>query len=334
VARRKITLLLDHFSALIANLDQGRRFAALETLLSRSRPSNHDGLGGDALRFKLFGHEPVEPLPVAALTRLADGMERRDNELYWLRVDPVTLWADLARVIMPHYGFADLDEQERNEIENTVRSVLFQEGFDLHADHPERWTIALKRPLQFDFTALEQAHGLDVAEVLPDDPAALQWRRLLNEIQMALHTCPVNIRRRQQGRIEINSVWFWGGGFMPPAVPGNIYRAVYSDHPVTRGLALLDDCELHDLDAARHASFFRGGGDIFVDWSRRTADPDTELKWLEQLAARLLKRVKSEGLAVCLCTSGGRAWSFDRRCMRRWWKRQAPLAHYAQPGTT
>ena len=50
-------------------------------------------------------------------------------------------------------------EFERNEIENTVRSVLLEEGIHLHADHTERWCIALGEPLGFSFTPLEEALG-------------------------------------------------------------------------------------------------------------------------------------------------------------------------------
>jgi hypothetical protein len=333
VATGKITLLIDHFSALISTLNEGRRHPALETLLYRGRPSNHGCSSADALRFKLFGFAPEASQPVAALTRIADRGSKTNDKAYWLRLDPVTLWADMARVIMARCGFADLDEQERDEVENTVRSVLFREGITLNSDHPERWTIALERSLQFDFTPLEDAHGMDVAEVLPDHPAALHWGRIMNEIQMALHACPVNVRRRQQGRVEINSVWFWGGGLMPAAVSEPSYRTVCADHPVTRGLALLHDCTLHHLSAAEFADFSEDGGDVLLDWSRPVTNPDGELQLLNHIAGRLLEQVKLHAASIYLCTPDGAGWLFDRRCMRRWWKRREPLANYRKNET-
>jgi len=329
LASRTLTLLLDPFVALISALDANRRFTALESLLGRGRTSNHDRCSGDLLRFHLFGYETGAPLPVAALTRLSDGPGEKEDERYLLRLDPVTLWADLARVIMSRCGFADLDELERNEVENTVRAVLFREGFDLQSDHPERWTIALDRPLEFGFASLEEALGRDMAEVLPDHPAALHWRRLMNEIQMALHACPVNERRRRQGKIEINSVWFWGGGFLPPALPEQTHKTVFSDHPVTRGLAILHDCVLHGLSDVENADFENVEKDVLVDWSRRITDPQREMELLESLAGRLLEAVRSSALSVYLCTPQGRGWLFDRRSIRLWWKRRLPLAHYA-----
>lgn len=328
MATGKITLLLEHFQWLVSALEHGRRLPALETLLARGRSSNHGYASCDELRCAVFGLAGGNSLPVAALTRMADGAGSPRDDSYWLRLDPVTLWADLARVILAGCGFADLDEPERKEIENTVRSVLQQEGIELHADHPERWTIALEQPLQFGFTPPEEAMGMDVGDVLPDHPAALYWRRLLNEIQMALHVCPVNVRRRQCGKTEINSVWFWGGGLMPAAAAGKTCRTVYADHPVTRGLALLHGCALHELSAAETTDFAQDGDNILLDWSRPAIHSVMDLECLERIAGQLLGRVKIQGVSLQLHTGGGAGWRFDRRCRWRWWRRRVPLENY------
>jgi len=329
VTSGRITLLLDRFSKLIATAAPEQRYPALETLLRRGKPSNHGCSSSDELRCELFGLECAMPPPVAALTRIADGLGHPDEGGYWLRLDPASFWPDMARVVMAGCGFADFDEQERGEIESTVRDVLMQEGMELQTGHPEHWTIALKQPLQFQFTPLEEALGMDVAEVLPDHPDALYWRRILNEIQMALHACPVNVRRRQRGRMEINSVWFWGGGPLPERAARPAFETVYSSHPVSRGLALLHGCALHDLGAAENAEFPQEAGNILLDWSSRPAgSATTELEHLERISAQLLTRVRNQALSVYLCTAGGAAWSFDRHSMRRWWQRRVPLAAY------
>ena len=54
-------------------------------------------------------YEPDGELPIAALTRASDGAQKTDPHQFWLRTDPVTLWADMARVVMTSHGFADLD---------------------------------------------------------------------------------------------------------------------------------------------------------------------------------------------------------------------------------
>ena len=56
---------------------------------------------------------------------------------------------------------------------------------------------------------------------VPTGPAAAPLRRLLAEIEMWLHTQPLNESRRQRGAMAVNSLWLWGasGRIVRPA-PG------------------------------------------------------------------------------------------------------------------
>lgn len=278
----------------------------------------------DHFRFRLFGVEPDRELPIAALTRAADGGQT-DPKQYWLRTDPVTLWADMARMVMTSHGLADLDEFECNEIENTVRSVLLEEGVHLQADHPERWCIALSEPLSFNFTALDDVLGADMADVMPEHAESAHWRRIMNEIQIALHACPVNLRRRREGRQEINSVWFWGGGFLPGAQEHTVFDFVYSDNPVSRGLAAINDSHLRFQHEVDPAMFCRDGRSILVDWTSRLDDPESELASLENLTECLLQRVHSDATELELYCGKQDGWSYNRSFGRKFWRRRHSL---------
>jgi hypothetical protein len=239
---------------------------------------------------------------------------------------------------MTNYGFADLDSVERNEIENTIRRVFHEEGMQLGSEHPERWTIALERPLEFQFSPLKRALGMDAADMLPDQPEARHWRRVLNEIQVALHSCPVNVRRRQQGRVEINSVWFWGQGFMPPVSGPKPFREVFSDHPVSRGLALIHDCAVRDLADFDPMALCASVGDseaaqetatpsdrdkcILVDWTVSAGSVQSRLAHLEETVGRLLSAVRKCGLTLDVYAGDGSCWTVDRRRAWRFWRRR------------
>jgi len=312
---------------MVGALDGESRFPALEMVLSRGRACRIESASANHLRFALFGIEPDGILPVAALTHVSDRKkEALQDNYYWLRGDPVTMWADMAKVFMTSHGFADLDPYERNEIEICIRTVLLDEGVDFHSDHPERWCIALNEPLKFDFTPLDEALGMDLADALPQHPEARFWRRILNEIQVALHNCPVNIRRRQSGKQEINSVWFWGGGFIPDATPHNLIDTVYSNHPVTCGLAIINDCRLQKQGWAGHGNFSRDGRSILIDWVPATQYAAEELEQLEGLARQLLKLTDQGKIALTLYDGGGEGRLYDRSARRRFWRRKVPLA--------
>ena len=321
-----VTLLIEDLGRLATALPQDARLPALERAWSRGTPRRLVAQTANHLRFALFGILPDGPLPVAALTHVGDRAARPDDDFYWLRVDPVTVWADMARVFMTRYGFADLDPYERNEIENCVRGILQEEGMELRGDHPERWCIPLGEPLRFGFTPLDKALGMNLADALPDHPEAAYWRRVFNEIQVALHHLPVNQRRRAAGKPEVNAVWFWGGGFIPEAAPHYGLDTVYSDHPVTRGLAIINDCRLQRLDECLNTDFGKDGQAVLIDWTPGQGDAETEAACVEWLARRLLRLAERGRLSLTLYDGSGEGRSYGGMARLRFWRRRVPLA--------
>jgi len=331
VTATRITLLVEEFRQMAGALGGENRFPALERVFSRGSTCRLESTTANHLRFTLFGIDTHSLLPVAALTHVSDRKKALRDDYYWLRSDPVTMRADMAKVFMTSHGFADLDSFEINEIENCIHSVLLEEGIDFHPDHAERWCIALNEPLQFDFTPLDDALGMDVADALPEHPEARFWRRILNEIQVALHNCPVNIRRRQSGKQEINSVWFWGGGFIPDAAPHDLIDTVYSDHPVTRGLAIINDCQLEKQGRAGHRNFNRDGRSVLVDWVAVSQYAAEELEQLEILARQLINLADAGAIELTLFDGSGEGRYYNRSARRRFWRRRIPLPSALAP---
>ncbi|MCH7508131.1 MAG: hypothetical protein IID60_12630 [Proteobacteria bacterium] len=323
--KRTITVLAQGLQALARAAGDKNHYPALETLFCRGSHFGTQSQSPDHLRFKLFGIEPEGELPIASLTRAADQGENPGQHQYWLRLDPVTLMVDMARVVMTSHGFAGLDEFERSEIEKVVRSVLHEQGIVLHCDHPERWCIALDEPLNFGFTPLEDALGMDLAEVFPEHPDALHWRGIINEIEIALHESSLKLRRRQKGQLAINSVWFWGGGFIPDVCERGVFDTVYSDHPVTRGLAVINDCRLRKQLEVKQVNFHRDGQSILVDWTVRSRDPKQELDSLERFVQQLLGKVRDGSIELVFYCGKCEGWRYGRCSGWRFWRFRQPL---------
>ena len=320
-----LTLLIEDLRRVVGAMPGDIRYPSLERGWSRGRKRHIEARSPDHLRFELFGIETQGPLPVAALTHVNDRVERPQSDYYWLRADPVTMWADMASVFMTHYGFADIDPYERNEIEMCVRDVLQEEGIHLHADHPERWCIALAQPIEFGFTPLDEAMGMNVADALPDHPEARYWRRILNEIQVALHHCPVNSRRRAMGKREINSVWFWGGGFIPDANEHYLLDTVYSENAVSRGLAIINDCRTREQMEALDSDFGDDGRSVLVDWTFAPSRAENEMALLEALVGRLLDKADRGLLSLEMYDGSGQGRHYGKNARRRFWRRRLPL---------
>lgn len=323
---KTITLLAHGLQSLVRIAGDNDRFPALETLLSRGSHFWTEGKSPDHFRFKLFGIEPKGELPIAALTRASDQREKPGQHQYWLRLDPVTLVADMTRVVMTGHGFADLEEFERNEVEDVVRSVLREQGIVLQSDHPEHWCIALDEPLNFDFTPLEDALGMDLVTTLPEQAESLHWRQIMSEIQIALHASSVNVSRRQNGQQTINSVWFWGGGFIPNAGKHGVFNTVYSDNPVTRGLAIISDCQLRKQAEAEEVKFSHDGQAILVDWTVRSCEPKQELDFLETFIQRLLSQVRGGSIELVFYCGKNEGWRYSRSSRWKFWRRRHSLS--------
>ena len=316
--KSRITLLAEDLPRLVVDTTSDTRYPALETIVAKGRHFSTIAKSPDHFRFALFGVDADGHLPIAAVTRMGDSGQDSQSGQYWLRVDPVTLWADMARVVMTRHGLADLDPIERNDIENTVRKVLLEEGIQLHAEHPERWCIALDESPNFDFFQLADALGMDMAEAMPRNPATLHWRRIMNEIQMALHACEVNVRRRQQGLHDINSVWFWGGGFLPDLKQKSHFDHVHTNNPVSRGLAAITDADLQYQSAKSPAEACASGQSVLIDWSSGTDNSESELDQLESVAAGMLQRANEDAAELVLCC-GGDGFRYHRACKRKFW---------------
>ena len=163
-----------------------------------------------------LGIAPDAPLPVAAITRAIDIAD--DTDAVWLRADPAHVRADLGMARMLACGELALDAQAAAELARPLRPLFGDEGFELSTPHPARWYLKLPVGAQLPaFAPPETTLGADLHAHLPAGELGRRWRKLLNEAQVLLHQHPLNRARAAAGLPEVNSVWFWGAGSLPPA---------------------------------------------------------------------------------------------------------------------
>ena len=232
--------------ALVAGLDIG----ALDRLLGRAELCRA-GDGDDtfeSLAFRAFGY-PTRlagtDWPVAAFTALID-LDPLEPGGARLRADPVHLRADIADLVLFDPGDAHVSVDEARALEETVNAALAPDGPFVDAAHPHRWYVALDAPARITTTPLSHAAGGQVSPAMPRGPDAPPWHRWMNEVQMALHDCPVNAARERYGAAPINSLWPWGGGSLPPAADTSLAQA-WSEEVLVQGLALHAGIECRGL---------------------------------------------------------------------------------------
>lgn len=202
---------------------------ALRDLLRHARPVQStigDRYAWQASRYGVA----AQPAPCAAL---ADGLV--PGAAYWMAATPVHLL--LQRDSFALHGVADgQSAQQAQTIVDALNLHFAADGLRFFAPHPARWYVRLEAAPDMTTTSLPAALGRDIQPRMPQGTEALLWHKRLNEIQMLLHGLAVNQQLEAQGHAPVNSLWFWGGGVLPPTgQPAGI--ALWAQDAYARGLA-------------------------------------------------------------------------------------------------
>ena len=317
----------DQTAALADHLPELR---ALRTLAARGR--RRPGVELEAALLNAFGH-PADS-GIAPLTRLADQGEPPAG--YCLRADPVHLLAGQHNLVMAGAGEAlGLEPDEAAACITTLNDLYAERGWWFEAPLQGRWYLHLPQTPGLTTTPLAAVMGRPVDEHLPTGAAARDWNGVLAEIQMALHAHPVNAERAVRGLPAVNSVWFWGGGGVPPRSPASgPSPQLWSDEPLALGLAHLHGVERHDrVDHATAWLAASAAGDHIVPlpggrYSARES-PGAWLDHLERLEqdwlGPLLAELRQRRLTRLTLLGSAAGIEVTPARLYRFWRRPQPL---------
>lgn len=319
---------------------------ALEWLLARAKaqnsltPNPSPQRRGDADRvlFQLFGLPIPDDadLPVAAVTRLADGGEMEEDG-WWLRADPVHLRPDLHGVLLADARVLALEPAEVAALVAAFNQTFAGDGLCLNALRPDRWYLRLPSDPGLRTCPLAQVIGRNLNASMPYGSAARRWNGLLTEVQMLFHHHPVNRAREERNLPLINSVWFWGGGVCPSGARAPA-AGLYANDPLTRGLARLANAAVAPVPehAADWLDSTGGESDSLVVLETMRHDPaDGDLTaWAEHVAElehawfAFCRRWLQTGklTALHLYPGNGRVYTLTGAARWRFWRRSRPLA--------
>ena len=305
---------------------------ALRRLLARADQLPGGDEGATERLFALFDILPEagHDLPVAAVTRVADmGVIDRD---WWIRADPVYLEPGRDSLILS--AVHDLTQEESGRLAAELNESLSQDGWLLKAPRPQRWYLKPPAAPRITTTPLEAVVGRDVHPYLPKGPGSKAWHTHLNEIQILLHTSPVNAAREARGLLPANSVWFWGGGRLPQA--GNArWAQLWSNEPLAQGLARLTGVSSRPVPqtAPELLNATVSGEQLLVLALSTQTDSDTLQtltdNWLSPLCAAVHKGTLT---SLKLISDNGPQFLYRKEHRWRFWRRQHTLAawHEAQ----
>lgn len=331
---RELTLLLPAIadSERAESSNEGRPRPRSFDLLHKRADRLSAPCGLDAMLRQLFeldsAIDKAQALPVAALTLLSDSGERQAG--YWLRADPVRIEATQDRLIVVGSDVLNISREEASVLCEEISEQMSPEGLRLLAPTATRWYFSPPETPAVRFSPLPEVVGKDLYEHMPGGEEGRPWRKLLNQVQMVLHLSRVNEERRMKGRPEINGLWFWGGGVLPPVHPCR-YQAIWSDDALIRGLAMNAGLQPADLpDSARdwldHAKpGFHLVSLLEAQESLRAGEIETWHALIDHIEEHwlvlLYEALKDGSLEkLILCPADGSEYHVTRRGLRRWWR--------------
>lgn len=188
------------------------RAPALETLIARGHMQTCPAEGVEAALCHSLGIPRQQDWPIAPIALEADGGKAGDA--YWLRADPVHLRVMRDRIVLADSRALNLTQQESDVLADAI-GAHFGSTLQPRALQPAHWYIKLANAPRLQTTPLAIAAGRDIQPLMPQGEDALQFRSMLNEVQMLLHAHPVNQIREQRGELAVNALWLWGGGIKP-----------------------------------------------------------------------------------------------------------------------
>ncbi len=199
---------------------------ALMALLARYQRQSVPVSGLERSILHWLGMDVRQQLPWAVLRHQFESGGAYEPPL--LCADPVFMRTGIDSVVLD----VQPPQLSRDEVERLLLALnthLAQDGLVLKAFNPQCWY--LHRLGDFfthglpSTTPLSEAGAGNVFPYLPQS-GDKYWAQLFNEIQMLLHTQPVNQRREDAGLPPVNGVWLWGEGEVA-ATPLQPVAAVY-----------------------------------------------------------------------------------------------------------
>ena len=205
---------------------------ALNWLLGRNQVDVLPFVAPETSLARCFGYR--NRIPYGAL-RQAGEMASQVNTISqteWICADPVHLRFHQERIILADAGAFEITEDEAFSLIAGLNQHFGEVG-EFHAATPRRWYLRLNQPCDLDTQPLSQVAGRRMDGELQNHGQMTRW---LNEVQMYLHTHPINQAREAQGLPSINSLWLWGCGQVDaPSHRKNLFDRVGANTPLGRG---------------------------------------------------------------------------------------------------
>jgi 2,3-bisphosphoglycerate-independent phosphoglycerate mutase len=175
--------------------------------------------GSDVGTMTMLGYDPARyhtgRAPIEAASR---GIDLGPADVVF-RMNLVSLQPGDGGMLMHDFTSGHISSEEAARIVDDIARDLTGDGIEFHHGVSYRHLMVWRGGLTgMSLTPPHDITGKPVASHLPSGEGADRLKALMDRAAQILREHPVNRARRDQGKTEATSIWFWGQG-KRPAVP-------------------------------------------------------------------------------------------------------------------
>lgn len=178
-----------------------------------------------------FGHERLGE----GLAALRMWGQTGDRPGAWVAAaDPVYMEPRLDRLFLHVLGPDDVSKTELRRLFDGLQDTLGKDGALGFALLGNCGYIRSEHPMVTAQVPAACLDGENPQGAMPPAESAAGTLNLVSEIEMTLHSQPVNAERLSRGKPPVNSLWIWGGGVAPEHGATRV-PPLFADEPLLRG---------------------------------------------------------------------------------------------------
>lgn len=258
-----------------------------------------------------------------------------DDEHPWC-LDPVHIQIDLDEAVLLANEALELTEKEARHLIQDINKHFAQDDLVIQYCAPHQWI--LKGKFELSTATIGDVMHKNINQYQPTGKDEGLWRKLVNEIQMLLHSHPVNAEREKRGVPLVNSLWLWGGGrynSMQTSID-----LVIGEHELIANIASVSDIPHKDLPIKLNPEDFlnRTSLMIFTDQMHAIRRKDV-FGWFdhlkrfeEEILGPLFDMLKQGALDKLTVHSDSIEITFSKKDLTKgwlkFWQRSKPFSEY------
>jgi 2,3-bisphosphoglycerate-independent phosphoglycerate mutase len=172
--------------------------------------------GSDVANLSVFGYDPrtcyTGRSPLEAISM---GVVLGPDDVAF-RMNLVTLKPQGSSIYMQDFSAGHISTEEARGLVEALQKELGTSEIEFHAGVGYRHLMVWRGGKDgMRSTPPHDISGKSVLDFLPSGDGADMLINIMNHAQMVLHTHPINVLRKEQGKLPANSVWLWGHGKTP-----------------------------------------------------------------------------------------------------------------------